>query len=76
MFNSLRVVAGIGCLAGEDGDFHHHPHVGTSEPLDLAKMFYSWPFIGLTYFKSICSALDFGLSCDRASEASDHCHVN
>ena len=36
---NLQLVAGISCLAGEDGGFHHHPHVGASHPLDLSQMF-------------------------------------
>jgi hypothetical protein len=35
---NLRVVAGVCSLAGEDGGFHHHPHVGSPEPLDDVQM--------------------------------------
>ena len=35
---NMRVVAGVGSLDGEDGGFHHHPHVDASGPLDLGKM--------------------------------------
>jgi hypothetical protein len=35
---SLQVVAGIWYLTGEDGSFHHHPHVFASQPLDRVSM--------------------------------------
>ena len=33
---NLQLVAGFCLLAGEDGGFHHRPHVVDPEPLDEA----------------------------------------
>ena len=36
---NLQLVAGFSELTGEDGGFHHRPHVDVSDPLDLLPTF-------------------------------------
>jgi hypothetical protein len=38
-FKNLQLVAEIGWSTGEDGGFHHHPHVVEPRPLDEAHTF-------------------------------------
>jgi hypothetical protein len=38
-FENLQLVAGISWSIGEDGGFHHRPHVDDSRPLDEAPTF-------------------------------------